>query len=242
MERIKMRKILITNDDGIQSDGIIRLAEMAVKLGEVWVVAPDSQRSAMSHSITLRHSIEAWKVDFPVEGVQAFACNGTPADCVRIGTLNIVPGKPDAVFSGINYGYNMASDLQYSATAGAAFEGAFQKIHTIAFSEGANERHETTDKYLYEIAEKLLDMPLGLNQIWNVNFPECKLEECPGILWDRTVSTNDFYVDRYNESKLDDGRTSYMVEGIRHYEAEEGTDLRAILDNYVSVGAVTNIS
>ena len=97
MERIKMRKILITNDDGIQSDGIIRLAEMAVKLGEVWVVAPDSQRSAMSHSITLRHSIEAWKVDFPVEGVQAFACNGTPADCVRIGTLNIVPGKPENI-------------------------------------------------------------------------------------------------------------------------------------------------
>ena len=237
-----MRKILITNDDGIQSDGIIRLAKMATKLGEVWIVAPDSQRSAMSHSITLRHSIEAWKVDFPVVGVKAFACNGTPADCVRIGTLNIVPGKPDAIFSGINYGYNMASDLQYSATAGAAFEGAFQKIHTIAFSEGANERHETTDKYLYEIAERLLDMPLGLNQIWNVNFPECKLEEGPGILWDRTVSTDDFYVDRYIESKLDDGRTSYMVEGIRHYEAEEGTDLRAILDNYVSVGVVINIS
>ena len=119
-----MRKILITNDDGIYSDGIIRLAQTAKEFGEVWVVAPESQRSAMSHSITLRHPIEAWNVDFPVEGVHAYACDGTPADCVRIGVLNIVPGKPDNVFSGINYGYNVASDIQYSATAGAASSAA----------------------------------------------------------------------------------------------------------------------
>ena len=124
-----MRKILITNDDGIDSDGIIRLAQVAKEFGEVYVVAPDGQRSAMSHSITLRHSIEAWEVEFPVEGVKAYACNGTPGDCVRIGVLNIVPGRPDNVFSGINYGYNVATDLQYSATAGAAFEAAFQKVH-----------------------------------------------------------------------------------------------------------------
>ncbi|MBQ2116454.1 MAG: 5'/3'-nucleotidase SurE, partial [Lachnospiraceae bacterium] len=67
--RINVKKILITNDDGIDSDGIIRLAKAAVKFGEVWVIAPDSQRSAMSHSVTLRHSVEIWKVDFPVSGV-----------------------------------------------------------------------------------------------------------------------------------------------------------------------------
>ena len=100
-----MRKILITNDDGIDSDGIIRLAGMTAELGEVWVVAPDSQRSAASHSVTLSHSIEAWKVDFLVPGVHAYACDGQPADCVRIGVLNIVPGGPDHVFSGINYGF-----------------------------------------------------------------------------------------------------------------------------------------
>ena len=86
-----MKKILITNDDGIDSDGLIRLAKVAMEFGEVWVVAPHSQRSAMSHSITLRHSIEAWEVDFPVPGIRAYACDGTPADCVRIGVLNIVP-------------------------------------------------------------------------------------------------------------------------------------------------------
>lgn len=160
-----MKKILITNDDGIDSDGIVRLARAAKDFGEVWVVAPDGQRSAMSHSITLRHSVEVWECDFPVPGVHAYACDGKPADCVRIGTLNIVPGKPDHVFSGINYGYNLATDLQYSATAGAAFEAAFQRIHTIAFSEDASEIHEVTDKYLKEIIADLLDRTLEINQI-----------------------------------------------------------------------------
>lgn len=237
-----MRKILITNDDGIDSDGIIRLAQVAKEFGEVYVVAPDGQRSAMSHSITLRHSIEAWEVEFPVEGVKAYACNGTPGDCVRIGVLNIVPGRPDNVFSGINYGYNVATDLQYSATAGAAFEAAFQKVHAIAFSEDFSDCHETTDEYIRDIMAELIDKPLGLNQIWNVNFPGCRLSECKGVLRDMLVSSDEFYKDKYNETRLPDGKTSYMVEGIRNWEASAGTDLRAILDNYVSIGIATNIS
>ena len=237
-----MRKILITNDDGINADGIIRLAQAATDFGEVWVVAPDSQRSAMSHSITLRHSVDAWKIDFPVPGVHAYACSGTPGDCVRIGSLNIVPGKPDHVFSGINYGFNAASDIQYSATAGAAFEAAFQRIHTIAFSEDACEIHEVTDRYLKEIIAELLDKPLGVNQIWNVNFPGCKSAECNGILRNRKVSTDAFYVDRYIETTFLEEKISYMVEGIRNYTALEGTDLKAIFDNYISIGIATNIS
>ena len=237
-----MRKILITNDDGINANGIIRLAQAATEFGEVWVVAPDSQRSAMSHSITLRHSVDAWKVDFSVPGVHAYACSGTPGDCVRIGSLNIVPGKPDHVFSGINYGFNAASDIQYSATAGAAFEAAFQGIHTIAFSEDACEIHEVTDRYLKEIIAELLDKPLGVNQIWNVNFPGCKLAECNGILRNRKVSTDAFYVDQYIETTVSEEKVSYMVEGIRNYTALEGTDLKAIFDNYISIGIATNIS
>lgn len=237
-----MRKILITNDDGINADGIIRLAQAATEFGEVWVIAPDSQRSDMSHSITLRHSVDAWKVDFPVPGVHAYACSGTPGDCVRIGSLNIVPEKPDHVFSGINYGFNAASDIQYSATAGAAFEAAFQGIHTIAFSEDACEIHEVTERYLKEIIAELLNKPLGVNQIWNVNFPGCQLAECNGILRDRKVSTDAFYVDRYIETTVSEDKVSYMVEGIRNYSALEGTDLKAIFDNYISIGIATNIS
>lgn len=235
-----MKKILITNDDGINSDGIQRLAEAAKVYGEVWVVAPESQRSAMSHSITLRTTVEVWPVDFPVEGVHAYACNGTPADCVRIGALNIVPGKPDHVFSGINFGYNIATDVQYSATAGAAFEASFQGIHVIAFSEGMV-CHETTDEYLSSIMGTLLTKPLDYGEIWNVNFPECFLKECGGIKWDCTISRDVVFRDHYEKTRLEDGKLSFKVVGVREYSAKEGTDFDAILNNYVSVGKVKNI-
>lgn len=172
-----MQKILITNDDGIQSDGIIRLARAAKKYGKVWVVAPDGQRSAMSHRITLRETIEFFPVDFPVEGVHAYASTGTPADCVRFGILNIVKEKPDYVFSGINYGYNSGTDIQYSATVGSALEAACAGVHAIAFSEGASECHEVTDAYLEQMLKELMEQPLAHNQIWNVNFPQCELEK-----------------------------------------------------------------
>ncbi len=237
-----MKKILITNDDGIDSEGLARLAKTATEFGEVWIVAPESQRSAASHSVTLRHGFDAWPVDYPVPGVHAYACEGQPADCVRIGVLNIVPGKPDHVFSGINYGYNVASDLQYSATAGAAFEAAFQGVHTIAFSEDATPEHGATDRYLRELMAELIELPLEINQIWNVNFPGCSEAECQGVLRNRTVSTGEYYKDRYIETPKENGRVNYMVEGLRTWAAAEGTDLRAILDKYVSVGIATNIS
>ena len=117
-----MRTLLITNDDGIQADGLHRLAAAAREFGEVWVVAPDGQRSAASHSITLHSHIDVFPHDFPVPGVRAFTCSGMPGDCVRVGALGILPRRPDAVLSGINDGYNAATDVQYSATVGAAME------------------------------------------------------------------------------------------------------------------------
>ena len=237
-----MSKIMLTNDDGIFTDGMERLARTASEVGEVWIVAPDSERSGKSHATSFHNSFEAWEVDYPVPGVRAFACTGTPADCVRIGLLNIVPGSADYVFSGINYGYNVATDLQYSATVGAAFEAAFQRKHVIAFSEDASPMHEVTDRYLKEIMIELMEKPLGDNQIWNVNFPSCPLSECGGILRDRTTFLGEFYRDHYTEEPLENGHVAYMVKGVRSWEGEEGTDLRAILENYVSVGLVNNIS
>ena len=237
------RKILITNDDGIESDGIARLAEAAKDFGEVWIIAPESQRSAASHSITLRHPIDVHPHEFPVEGVHAFACSGTPGDCVRVGSLNIMPEKPDVVLSGINFGYNVASDIQYSATAGAAFEGEFQGYLSIALSEGITGIHEVTDRYLKEILAELIDKPYVPGQIWNVNFPHCKLSECKGVLRDRKVSRKAFYVDRYKAvEEFSNGGVSLMVDGIYSPEYEELTDFGAVLDNYVSVGTVRNLS
>ena len=236
-----MQKILITNDDGIQSDGIIRLARVAKKYGEVWVVAPDGQRSAMSHRITLRETIEFFPVDFPVEGVHAYASTGTPADCVRFGILNIVKEKPDYVFSGINYGYNSGTDIQYSATVGSALEAACAGVHAIAFSEGASECHEVTDAYLEQMLKELMEQPLEYNQIWNVNFPQCELEKLRGILYDRKIADCGFFIDEYLEEGLENGRIRLTVHGNYNENDPEGTDFRALVDGYISVGKVNNL-
>ena len=237
-----MHRILITNDDGITADGLIRLAAAATEFGEVFVVAPDSQRSAASHSISLHSHIDIYPHDFPVSGVRAFSCSGTPADCVRVGCLSIMPEKPDTVLSGINYGYNVASDLQYSATAGAAFEAAFQGCRAIAFSEDAVPCHETADRYLREILAELLTLPLLAGQIRNVNFPGCPLSECRGILRDRAVSPGMFYRDTYRQiAELEHGGVRLTVNGQYNEDAEEGSDFRAVCDRYVSVGTVNNI-
>lgn len=236
-------RILITNDDGINSDGIIRLAHVAKEFGEVWVVAPETQRSAASHSITLHDTIDVYPCEeFPVEGVKAYSCSGTPGDCVRVGGLNVMENKPDLVLSGINYGYNCASDIQYSATCGAAFEASFQGYHAIAFSEGACDCHEVTDKYLREILRKLIDIPLNPGFIHNVNFPGCPLGECKGLLFDRSVSRGMFYKDTYDvvEHLSNDG-VRYMVNGEYNEENEPGTDFRAITEKYVSIGVVNNV-
>ena len=240
-----MRKILITNDDGIDAPGIIRLAGIALEFGEVWVVAPAHQRSAASHCITLRDPIEVTEHDFPIknERLKAFACSGTPADCVRVGALAVMPYKPDVVLSGINFGYNVATDIQYSATAGAAFEAAFQGFGAIALSEEAVDRHEVTDRYLKDILDEYIDRRFGRTSMLNVNFPGCSLSECKGILKDQKTSGDSFYHDRYNliEDRKN-GTKVYMVEGIYNEECEEGTDFKAVIDKYISVSVVSNIT
>lgn len=233
-----MKKILITNDDGINSDGIVRLARAAAKHGEVWVIAPKTQCSAMSRRVTLFDTIDVHKVDFPVEGVHAYAATGTPTDCIRFGILNIVKEKPDVVLSGINFGYNCGRDMQYSATVAAALEGASEEIHSIALSEGADGVHEVTDKYLDEMLEKLLNAPLEKGKIWNINFPECPLSEFKGVLENRFVSFNGFYIDHFMEENLEDGGVRLTVKGIYTTESEEGSDLKACVDHCISIGTV----
>lgn len=235
-------RILITNDDGINASGIIRLAAAAKAFGEVWVVAPTDQRSAASHSISLHNSIDVYPHEFPVKGVNAFSCSGTPCDCVRVGSLNIMPYKPDVVLSGINNGYNVASDIQYSATAGAAFEASFQGYLAVALSEQVSDCHDVTDAYLPDILKHLISQKLEYGRIFNVNFPGCPIFECKGILYDRKVSRGMPYRDSYIElEKLPNNGIRLMVEGDYNEEAEEGTDFKAVVDKYISVGTVNNI-
>lgn len=237
-----VRNILVTNDDGIHSDGIVRLANAARRYGKVWVVAPDAQRSAASHSITLNAPLEVWPAAFEVDGVSAFACSGMPSDCVRLAAKGLIHAVPDVVLSGINYGYNMATDIQYSATVGAALEASFLGIRAIALSENDAPCHEVTDAYIDRVLEELIDLDPGPDQIWNVNFPGCEMSECTGILEDRIMSHRIVYDDIYDPvERSKDGKVRYAVRGIPCRDAEEGTDFSAILHRAVSIGKVHNV-
>ena len=235
-------RILITNDDGIDADGLLRLVRAAADMGEVWVVAPDGQRSASSHSIAIRDAIDIFPYTYPVKGVTAYACSGTPADCIRVGVVHLMKEKPDLVLAGINFGYNSATDIQYSGTCGAAFEATFQGCHAIAFSEAAVHCHEVTDRYLPELLRELAAAPLGYGMIHNVNFPGCPLTECKGILRNRSVSRSMFYRDGYRMVQpLEDGGVRVIVDGQYNQESEADTDMHALVNKYVSVGTVNNV-
>ncbi len=237
-----MQRILITNDDGIFADGLIRLAAAAREFGEVWVVAPESQRSAASHAITLHGTVDVFPHAFPVPDVRAFSCSGTPADCVRIGCVYLMPQLPDTVLSGINYGFNVATDIQYSGTAGAAFEGAFQGCRAAAFSEDACDCHEVTDAYLHRLLAEVLETELGWGQILNINIPGCKLSECRGIRRNTAVSHGMVFRDRYRlTEQLPGGGERLTVDGQYNEDAEPGTDFEAVVQKYISVGIAGNI-
>ena len=234
--------ILITNDDGINAPGIRKLVQIARRFGEVTVIAPDGQRSAASHQSTFGKPLILKENDFGIEGVKAYSLSGTPADCVRVGVIKIMDPKPDVVLSGINNGFNMASDIQYSGTVGAALEAAFYGIQAIAVSIGNLDYMELADLYLPGLLEEYIHKPLGKDQVWNINFPECTPSECKGILHDLKVSKDDFYNDDITAVKQDDGSFILTEVAGRNWNATEGTDLHAIINNYIAVGPVNNIS
>lgn len=258
---MSMLNILITNDDGIAASGIICLAKAAIKYGHVTVVAPKTERSAASHSITLRDTIEIAPYTFPVTGVEAFSTSGSPSDCVRLGILNLLPNKPDIVLCGINNGYNAGCDVQYSATIGAAMEAVFQGIPAVAFSEGFESDGRVANVFLDAILEDVLQAPFRPHKIINVNFPDCDASEVKGILRDRICSDKSLFKDIYEEESVDttmnhmstdctppDSVTKdtscvrrFRVVGLPGPTPEAGSDLKALFDHYISIGTVTNI-
>lgn len=233
-------RILVVNDDGIKAPGIERLARAASKLGEVWVIAPASQCSAMSHRITVQANLEVKPEEFPVEGVHAYSVSGTPADCVKVALLHVMPEKPDIVFSGINNGYNAGIDILFSGTIGAAMEALLGGVPAIAFSSQGEGNYDIVDEYLYPIAKELMAEKLPANQIWNVNFPCCPLSELKGILRDRKPAQTQFYLDNYDRTERPDGSLILSAAGIPIESCEDGTDIGAVLAGYISIGKVQN--
>ncbi|CUH91696.1 5'/3'-nucleotidase SurE [Herbinix luporum] len=233
-------RILVVNDDGVFTSGISHLAKMAAKLGEVWVVAPDQQCSAMSHRITVHGTLDIKQVDISVPGVHAYGVSGTPADCVKVGIKYLMPEKPDIVFSGINFGYNVGLDILYSGTVGAAMEALIHGVPAMAFSKEMNDNYEVVEANLLSITKELLNRPIKSNEIWNINFPSCTMSEFRGVLYDRIPAKEQFYLDKYVRMELENSNFRLTIDGVRNTAAEEGTDMRAVLDNYISVGKVAN--
>lgn len=235
--RINMR-ILVVNDDGITSEGIKKLAQLAARFGEVWVVAPDDQCSAMSQKITVRGDMKVKRVDFPVPAVQAYSVGGTPADCVKAALYHLMPERPDIVFSGINYGYNCGYDILYSGTVGAAMEALSAGIPAIAFSKEMNDIYDVVDEYILPITKELLDNMPATSEIWNVNFPGCTLDEVKGIIWDAKPAQMEYYSDHYIREDYEDGSFSLTAAGLPVTDAPENTDIRYVLDRYISIGKI----
>lgn len=232
------KNILIVNDDGIEAEGILKLAEAAVHFGRVWIAAPDRQCSGMSQKITIFDSIPVHRVDFPVPVEAAWALGGSPADCVKAALGSILDFRPDIVFSGINNGYNAGFDIAYSGTLGAAMEALMKGIPAIAFSNQYRGGFEAVDRWLLPLMEELLDRPLPPSALWNVNFPGCPLSECRGILYDRTVAPIQIYQDCFAREELPDGGFAlYNAESFCAAEdAPENSDVRAVLSGFISVG------
>src|SRR5437899_11205977 len=164
-----MPRILVTNDDGIYSEGIRKLAKALTPLGEVVIVAPDREQSAASHALTLNRPLRLLQLE-----VNEWIVDGTPTDCVNLGVLKLFDDKrPDIVVSGINFGPNLGDDVTYSGTISAAFEGALLNIPSIAFSSlvGKHFSFKRCAEFAAELTRYVLEQPRNPGIILNVNFP-----------------------------------------------------------------------
>ncbi|MBR4550646.1 MAG: 5'/3'-nucleotidase SurE [Oscillospiraceae bacterium] len=237
---MKRPNILLVNDDGIDSPGIRVLAEQASALGDVWVVAPDCQCSAMSQRISIFEPLRIRQVEFPAAVKAAWRVCGTPADCVKAALEHLLPVKPDLLFSGINNGYNTGFDIAYSGTIGAAMEGLMKGVPAYAFSNCWQEGFTLIERELGPLLRELLAEPAGPGSIWNVNFPGGGIEAFRGIRRDVRVAHTQLYLDNYLLEPQPDGTLLMHNRGFAAPSdlAPEGTDVHAVLNGYISVGRV----
>lgn len=235
-------KILIVNDDSIHSPGIALLAKAAMELGDVWVVAPAHQCSAMSQKLSIHGALTVEAVeDFPVPVKAAYKVHGTPVDCVKVALQYILAEKPDYVFSGINDGYNVGFEIAYSGTVGAAFEAVMNGIPAMAFSNTYGAPLTIVEQYLVPVVKELLEEGQGRDEVWNVNFPALEPGEFKGILRNRAIAPIRLFSSGYVENKQPDGTVSLAIKGAPLTGDDivpEGTDLEAVLKGCISIGKV----
>jgi 5'-nucleotidase len=175
-------RILVTNDDGIHAPGLVAMEAIARSISDdVWIVAPDEERSGAGHSLTLTNPLRYHRIDS-----RRFEVSGTPTDCVIMAVRKIMSGMPDLVLSGVNRGQNIADDVTYSGTIAAAMEGTALGLKSIAMSQvtGIHENGDTFEvakSHGTAIVRKLMEMNFGPGVLMNVNFPDCRSDEVAGI-------------------------------------------------------------
>ncbi|WP_040844838.1 5'/3'-nucleotidase SurE [Thiorhodococcus drewsii] len=224
-------KILVSNDDGYQSPGLIALADALGQLGEVLVVAPERDRSGASNSLTLEFPLRAKRM---ANGY--IRVDGTPTDCVHLALTGLAESDPDIVVSGINHGPNLGDDVLYSGTVAAATEGRFLGLPSIAVSIAAYEPLylETAARVAVELVSRLRESPLESSIILNVNVPDCPYAELAGFKATRLGHRHK--AEPVIAAQDPRGRAIYWV-GPAGPEQDAGpdTDFHAIRNGYVSI-------
>lgn len=223
--------ILVTNDDGINSDGLEALASALAAIGEVTVVAPDRERSAVSHALTLHRPLRINKIR-----AGWYAVEGTPTDCVYLATRSLMKERPVIVASGINKGSNLGDDIHYSGTVSAAFEGTVLGIPSIAISMvGRGPYHfETASGFAVGLAQRVLAERLTGDTLFNVNVPNVPPAEIAGVAVTKMGKRH--YGDAVIENVDPRGRKYYWIGGTE-LDAEDipGSDCNAVLEKKISV-------
>jgi 5'-nucleotidase len=223
--------ILISNDDGIDSTGIKVLEDALRPLGRVVVVAPDSEQSGSSHSLTLRSPIATTRIDD-----DHYRVCGTPTDCVLLATQVILDRTPDILVSGINHGPNMGEDVTYSGTVAAAFEGTILGIQSVAVSalQRTVADAEVNGGYARAVVEKVLSAGLPKYTVLNVNIPDPEVAPIKGVRVTNLGSRH--YENFIDTERTQNGRMMYTIGGSDPvWTGDESTDISAVREGYVSI-------
>lgn len=237
-------KILLSNDDGVMAEGIKALTIELSKEHDVYVIAPDRERSAAGHSLTLHTPIRVEELDSRFGAKRIWITSGTPGDCVKIG-INAILGedeKPDLIISGINHGPNLGSDILYSGTVSCAMEGAMMGYPSIAVSLASMscepELFKNVAIFMSKFVHKIKEFPFPKKSILNVNVPGLMPEDLAGVAI--TKLGGKMFTDEYDKRVDPRGKIYYWMAGelIKHCDNDD-SDLNALRWNKVSVTPIT---
>ena len=239
MSETRRPRILVTNDDGITARGIQSLAESMTAFGDVYVVAPDSPQSGMSHAVTFSRILRLTPFEFGRGIKKAYACSGTPVDCVKLAVSEVFgyDNLPELLVSGINHGSNASINLIYSGTMAAAADGAISGIPSIGFSlldEHADADFTASVSVACTLTRQVLDQGLPDGTCLNVNIPKVSSEDLKGIKGCRQAMGH--WKDSFERRETPGGSPYYWMRGkFQNPDNGEDTDIHALEAGHASV-------